>query len=542
MTEPSTSESSEHARILRSSVVVGAGTALSRATGFLRIAAIAYALGLSGVASVYSYANETPNIVYELLLGGVLTATLVPVFVRLRDARDDESASAVWTVSLVALAGVTVLAVLLAPWIVRLFTLRLDAADRAAQQDVATDLMRLFMPQMFFYGLVALATAMLNSRRRYAAAAFAPILNNVVVISLFLALPRIVDGPITLERVRNDTPLVVLLGLGTTAGIAVMALALLPALARAGIRLRFRLDLRDPAVATILRLSGWTVLYVITNQIALWVVLVLANETSGGPFAYLAAAAFFQLPHGLVTVSLMTTLTPELAAAAGRHDIVGLRDRYSMGLRLAALIVVPAAALYVALSRPIVVSLLERGAFTGGDSELVANTLLAFAVGLVPFSVYLFSLRVYYAMEDTRTPFLLNAFENAVNIALAIPLFAWIGVPGLALAFALAYAMAAVATFAALRRRLGRLDGRRLASTFGRLGLAAVLAAAAAWPVARLIGYGSTGQATLALVAGAVTGAVVYFGALVLLRVEELGMLRALRRGPAGMVSRRPGG
>jgi putative peptidoglycan lipid II flippase len=526
VTEPS------HARILRSSVVVGAGTALSRVTGFLRIAAIAYALGLGGVASVYSYANETPNIVYELLLGGVLTATLVPVFVRLRDAKDDESASAVWTVSLIALGAATIVAVLAAPWIVKLFTLRLDAADRAAQQDVATDLMRLFMPQIFFYGLVALATAMLNSRRRYAAAAFAPVLNNVVVISIFLALPRVVNGPITLERVRNDTGLIVLLGLGTTAGIVAMALALLPALSRAGIHLRFRLDWRNPAVATILRLSGWTVGYVISNQIALWVVLVLANSKSGGPFAYLAAAAFFQLPHGLVTVSLMTTLTPELAAAAGRNDIVALRERFSLGLRLAALIVVPAAALYFALSRPIVVGLLERGAFTGGDSELVADTLLGFAVGLVPFSIYLFALRVYYALEDTKTPFFLNGFENLVNIALAIPLFAWIGVPGLALSFGLAYLVAAIATLAALRRRLGRLDGRRLGSTFGRLAIAALLAGAAAWPVARLIGYESTGQATLALVCAVAVGAAVYVGALVALRVEELGMLRSLRRAP----------
>jgi putative peptidoglycan lipid II flippase len=533
VTDAPTSGPVDHARILRSSVVVGTGTAISRATGFLRIAAIAYALGLTSVAGVYSYANETPNIVYELLLGGVLTATLVPVFVRLRDAEDDESASAVWTVSLVALAALSAVAVLLAPWIVRLYTLRLDAADRAAQQAVATDLMRLFMPQMFFYGIVALATAMLNSRRRYAAAAFAPILNNIVVISLFLALPRLVDGPITLDRVRDDTGLLLLIGLGTTAGIVVMAAALLPALARAGIRLRFRFDVTNAAVRTILRLSGWTVGYVITNQIALWVVLVLANEKEGGPFAYLAAAAFFMLPHGLVTVSLMTTLTPELSAAAAHGDIDELRERFSLGLRLAGLIVVPAAALYLALSRPIVVALLERGAFTGGDSELVANTLLAFAVGLVPFSVYLFSLRVYYAMEDTRTPFLLNAFENAVNIALAIPLFAWIGVPGLALAFALAYAFAAITTMAALRRRLGRLDGSRLAGTFGRLGGAALVAAGAAWLVAQVIGYGSTGDATVALVAGAATGALVYLGMLLVLRVSELGMLRALRRGPA---------
>ncbi len=226
-------------RLLRSSAVVGVGTALSRVTGFVRVAAIAYALGVSTLAGVYSYANETPNIVFELLLGGVLTATLVPLFVKHVEDRDDDATSAVFTVAVIALVGITILGEILAPWIVRLYTLRVSGGDADRQRELATSLLRCFMPQMFFYGVTALATAMLQARRRFAAAAFAPILNNVVVVALFLSIPRFVDRPITVNRVLDDTPLLILIGLGTTAGIAAMAIVLWPALRRAGVHLRF---------------------------------------------------------------------------------------------------------------------------------------------------------------------------------------------------------------------------------------------------------------------------------------------------------------
>ena len=214
-----------------------------------------------------------------------------------------------------------------------------------------------------------------------------------------------------------------------------------------------------------LRLSGWTVGYVIANQIALFVVTVLANGTDGGPFIYISAYAFFQLPHGLFAVSLMTTFTPEMASAAARDDLGALRAQLSRGLRLAAVVVVPAAALYVGLARPIIVALLQRGAFSGGDASVVADTLVMFAVGLLPFSMYLFAMRAFYARHDTFTPFWINCIENAVNIGLAFPLYAWLGIPGLALAFSLAYFVAAGLTLFVLHDRLGGIDGRRIATT-----------------------------------------------------------------------------
>jgi putative peptidoglycan lipid II flippase len=515
-------------RLLRSSAVVGLGTSASRVTGFVRFAAITYALGgRTAIGGTYGYASQTPSMLYELLLGGVLTATLVPLFVRHTEEHDDEATSAVFTVSAIALAGITVVGIVLAPVIIRLFTLRVEGPERVAEQDVATALLRLFMPMIFFYGLTTLCTALLNARRQFAAAAFAPVLNNIVVIALFLALPRLADDPITLSEVQGDTPLLLLLGLGTTAGIAAVTLTLLPAVRAAGTRLRFLPAWRHKAVTTMARLSGWSVGYVIANQVALSFVLVLANSESGA-LVYLTAYTFFQLPHGLLAVSLTTTLAPEMASAAGRGDVETLRERLSLGLRLIVVVVLPAAAGYVGLARPVVVALLQRGAFSGSDAEVVADTIVGFAVGLVFFSFYLFSLRAFYALQDTRTPFFLNCFENAVNIVLAGTLYAWLGVPGLALAFSGAYACAAAVTLAVLRRRLGRVDGRRVAAAGGRAAAAGAALGVVTWIASRWLGWDGVGRAAVTTAVGLTAGLAAYVAGMLALRAPELATLRAL--------------
>jgi putative peptidoglycan lipid II flippase len=172
--------------------------------------------------------------------------------------------------------------------------------------------------------------------------------------------------------------------------------------------------------------------------------------------------------------------------------------------------------------------LLQRGAFSGGDASVVADTLVAFAVGLLPFSIYLFAMRAFYARHDTFTPFWLNCIENAVNIALAFPLYAWLGIPGLALAFALAYFVAAALTLLVLRVRLDGIDGARMASTITNVVVAGTVVAAVSWAVGELVGWSSTAEAIVAVVLGAVAGGAVYLGLLAVLRVEELSSLGAL--------------
>lgn len=520
-------------QLLALSAVVGLGTTISRVTGYLKVAAIAYAFGVTALAGTYSYANETPNMVYELLLGGVLTATLVPQFVRHLASRDDESSNAVITCAMLAVVALTAIGVLLAPQIVELYTLRVSGPGKAAQQALATDLVRLFLPQMIFYTFTALATALLQARQRFAAAAFAPILNNVVVIAIFVSFPQLAGGPLTVDRIRGDPALVLTLGLGTTAGVAAMALALLPALRRAGFRLRFVPAWRHAAVRAMVRLSSWSVGYVVANQVALWLVLVLANEEAGGAFAYLSAYTFFQLPHGLFAVSIMTTVTPELAAAGALSDMPALRYRFSRTLRLTLTVILPAAAVYLALARPVVVALLQRGAFTAADASLVADTLVGFAASLPFFSTYLLALRAFYALSDTRIPFLLNCFENAVNIALAFALYSWLGIPGLALAFSAAYGAAAPVTLAVLSRRIGGLRGLGIGTSALRVLVAGSAAGGSAWAVAQLIGWSTSGEAALATVAGVVAAAFVLGTIMAILRIEEFGELRQLlaRRG-----------
>lgn len=515
--------------LVRSSAAVAAGTFLSRLTGLARVALLAYAIGRGTLADTYGLANQMPNVVYELILGGVLSATLVPVLVDFR--RDERAISAVFTVALSVLTVLTAVAVVFAPLISQLLSAR--AVDAEAQEATMTYLLRLFLPQMAFYGLTALATALLNAHRRFVAAAFAPVLNNVVVITMALTFVSVTSGARAdwedVNAVRGDTGLLLLLGIGTTAGIAAMALVLIPALARARIRIRPVFEWRHRAVVRILRLSGWTVGYVIVNQIALLVVLLLAESEAGGIAAYQYAFIFFQLPHGLLAVSIMTTVLPELARHAAVPDMRRFCERYAWGLRLLVLVVLPAAVAFVVFAEP-AVGLMRFGAFDTGDVQFTADTLQAFAVGLLAFSAYLYTLRGFYALQDTRTPFLVNLVENGVNIALAFALFSSYGIRGLALAYAIAYAIGAVIAYALLRRRVGALEGRRTLDVAWRAALGAGALGFAGWLLRDQLYVNTPRSSVLTLIVAGGASVAVYLAVTAALQTPGLTDLTSLVR------------
>jgi putative peptidoglycan lipid II flippase len=506
---------------------------LSRLTGLLRVVVLAAVIGKLSLADTYNLANITPNIVYELLVGGVLAATLVPVFVDLFARGDDRSTSAVFTVALTTLTLFTAVTMAASPLLARVFVLHEHGPDRSAQLYVLTVLILCFVPQMIFYGSTTLASALLNARHRFVAAAFAPVVNNVVVIAALVGFALRTSGrhgAITdVARVRHDLGLLLLLGIGTTAGIVAMALVLIPAVVRAGARLRFVSDWRDPAIRTILRLSGWTAGYVVTNQLAQLFVLVLANNSAGNVSAYVYAFTFYVVPHGLVAVSIMTTMTPNLARRARAGDRDGLRREFGLGLRYIVVLVLPASVLFAVLAQPLL-GVIVRHQFTAHDAVVTADTLQAFAISLVPFSVYLYTMRAFYALQDTRTPFVLNAFENGLNVVLAIALFPHLGVQGLALAWSGAYFVAAGAALAVLRRRIGAVpDATTVRSTL-RAGIAALAMAAVAAPIASAIGRSSPSRALLATAAAGAAGTLVYAAGLVALRSDELASLVGLLR------------
>ncbi len=526
-TEPIVAPARSH--LVRSNVVVATGTALSRLTGMLRVIVFGIVVGQTALADAYDGANNSPNSVYELVLGGVLSATLVPLFTRLLVDDDEDAIEAVVSTAIVVLTAVTAVAIAAAPLIFRLFALNPSSAvDAGDYRSVGTALARIFLLQIFFYGLTALASAMLNARRRFFAAAWAPVLSNVVIIATLLAIPSIMDGEQPLLDDVLDTPaLKWTLALGATAGIATMALVLLPALHRAGFRLRFRPDFSHPAVHRLFRLSGWTFGFVVANQVALIVVKNLAEPGSGGQDAYTKAFTFFQLPHGLLAMSIATTFVPELARAVAARDRPAFVDRMGLGLRLVALLTFPASALFVVLARPTIGALLEHGQFSATAADTTARALAGFAPGLVGFSLYLFALRGFYAHEDTRTPFVVNVGENLLNIALAFALVGRHGVLGLGLAFAIAYLVSAVWAIRVLARKVRAFPLRPVFTSLGRMLLAAVLMAEVVWIVTRHVG-GDTGWGAIArLLVGGVLGLGLYAGLLLALRAPELDQLRA---------------
>ena len=522
-------------RLVRSSAAVATGTLLSRVTGLLRVAVLAYAVGRASLADTYNLANSTPNIVYELILGGVLSATLVPLFVEQLEKRDDHATAALFTVAMSVLTVLTAIAMVFAPLIARLYALDTSGSERTAQLHVMTIFTLWFLPQMLFYGFTAIATALLNAHRRFVAAAFAPVVNNVLVIGILVVFAAGTAGSrsqwIDVRRIAGDAGKLTLLGAGTTAGIAAMALVLLPALRHARIRLRLAFDWRHPAVRKMLRLSGWTVGYVVTNQVALLFVLVLAKSgTTGNVSAYLYAYAFFQVPHGLLAVSIMTTMMPELSRSAARLDFTALAYRFRVGLRYLLLLMVPASVLFIALAHSML-GVLVRGGFGPHDAAVTADTLQAMAIGLVSFSVYLYALRAFYALPDTRTPFWINAIENGVNIALALALFPSLGVQGLALAWSGAYTVAAIITIVVLHRRVPHPIDRAVAISALRAVVGSAVLAIVACALAGAIGHATANQALVATAVAGVAGGVAYVITLAAMRTPELGSLvDALRR------------
>jgi putative peptidoglycan lipid II flippase len=279
------------------------------------------------------------------------------------------------------------------------------------------------------------------------------------------------------------------------------------------------------------RLSGWTVGYVVANQLALLFVLVLAATGSDGDVtAYQYAFIFFQLPHGLFAVSIMTTTTPELARHSARDDLPAMRDGFALGLRYLLLVVIPSSAALAVLAQPLV-SILVRGGFDAADATVTADTLQAFALGLVPFSVYLFVLRGFYARQDTRTPFLVNVLENTTNVLLALALFPALGVRGLALGYGGAYAIGAVVALILLRRRIGEILPASVLATAGRAVLGSAVLGVAAALCAGAVGHETPAAAAAAVTVGVLAGGLAYVGVLAAIRSEELrGLARVIRR------------
>jgi putative peptidoglycan lipid II flippase len=530
--------------LLRSNLVVAAGTAVSRVSGLARWFVFAYVIGQEALADAYVLANETPNIVYDLLLGGVLSATLVPLFTSFAptdggadgDEGDDRATNVVITVAVTLMVALTLVAVLAAPLIFRVYSLDPSAdVDLDLFRDVGTTLARVFLIQILFYGLTGIANAYLNSRRRFVAAAWSPVLPNLIIIVTLLTLPGAGTTEYGLQDVLDDGRVRWTLGLGATAGIAAMAVTVVPAMVAAGLRFRPAWDWKHPAVRKLLVLSGWTIGFVVANQLAVVVIRNLATaEGEGILTAYVQAFAWFVLPHGLLAVSISTTFQPEMARAVKARDKDEFIRRTSVGTRAIALLTLPAAAGMFVLRDPLI-GLMLRGQFDATDLRNTARALAGLSIGLVGFSVYMFLLRGFYAHQDTRTPFVLNVGENVLNIVLAFALVGRWGVLGLGLAYAIAYLVSSVWALSTLSYKVPGFRMRDVAGGMWKMLLAAVLMAEAMWLVTHGVASDTGWSGFAQLLVGGLVGLAVYLVALVVLRVPEVSLpaMNRLRRARA---------
>jgi len=535
----------EPAAFARNASIMAVGTALSRITGFLRYASLAYVLGLTlrfgetNLPSTYSLANSMPNMVYDLVMGGIIASLFIPVFVEYLSTRDREEAwyvaSSVTNISLIVLGLITILGIIGSPLIIRLMTAfgSYSAGDVTTQvvRDQASFFLRFFMPQIIFYGLSAILGGLLNSHRHFTAPAFAPIANNLVVIGTVIVF-YLLPGP------RDNTTHLVVLGLGTTLGVVAQALVQVPMLWRIGVRYSPVLDLKHPAIRKIGRLAIPLFAYILLWQVGTWFVFALAIQVDGGVPSYQYAQMFFQLPYGIFAVSIITAIFPAMSEHAALRRWAKFKNTLSTGIRSTILIIVPCCVIYLTLSKPIIRFLLQHGFFKAGDTELLSEVLFFMALGLIPYSIDMLLTKTFYSMQDTRTPMIINCFVVAINITANLIFFKLIGVKGLALGFAVAYLFSMLIDGTVLRIRLGRIGGRRMLSTASKtLAAAAVMAVviyASRFMIEELFPIAGLWKELLDMILPLAEGLAVFFFVAHAMNMEELPLLARTMSGYLG--------
>jgi putative peptidoglycan lipid II flippase len=511
----------------------------SRLTGFLRSIALATALGIaaSRVADSYNLANILPNMVYELLLGGVLSSVVIPLIVHSQEHDDDHGdayTQRLLSWSVVVLGVATLLAVAAAPLLAAAF------ARAGPQRELISLFATLLLPEIFFYGLGAMFTAVLNTRGVYGPPAWAPVLNNVITIGT-VGVFSLVHGPATLTEATITNTQILVLGIGTTLGIAVQAIVLIPFLRRVGFRWKWRFhasSIESVRMSEVSRLASWVLGYVAISQVGVFVINWVANHFKGGPTTFAYADLLFQVPYGVVGVSLLTALMPRMSRSAARNDSAGVVADLSLGARLSAVGLLPFTGGLIVLGPTLTTVLFAYGRSDASDSRYVGEVLAFSAFGLLPFALVMLQLRVFYATRDARTPTLINAFMVATKVTVILVYYYVVGGRSvlivLAFSTSLSYLVGAIAGHVLLTRRFGRLGFGEVAMTVGRVGLATAGGAGVALALVlagrSLLGSGPGGSAVTLLLASLVGGAVLVV-LLKIIRVREVDqILASLRR------------
>ena len=408
------------------------GTVTSRITGVMRDVAMTAALGFFLVSDAFSLGNTLPNIVYLLLIGGALNAVFVPQLVRHIESDSDGGkafSDRLLSLTGVALLAISALSVALAPLLISIYTSPDTPSD---QYELAVAFARLCLPQIFFYGAYTMLQQVLNARGKFAAAFFAPVANNLVAITVFVSF-IIIAQPDESNLISLSSKEVLWLGLGSTAGVALQALILVPLLLKTGYKFNWRSDWRNADLGKSAALAKWTIALIVVNQISYSVVTrfvtqanLLSSATGATPTGlttYQKANLIFILPHSVITISLVTALLPALSKIAHSQNFKALGEEVVKSVRVVLVLMIPVAGLLATTANEITTLLFGNGVAGIAAANATGTVAACFALGLPSFSIIYLLNRAWYAMENTKTPFIISIYINIVAIAISIPLF-----------------------------------------------------------------------------------------------------------------------
>lgn len=483
----------DDARLIRSSSLMGAGTLISRVTGLIRNLLLVAVLGTGILGDAYNVANTTPNILYNLLIGGALSAVFVPQIVR--SFRDSDGGSA-YVSRLVSLLGsalllITVVAMVIAPMLISLYAPSFSGRSR----EVSIAFALYCLPQILFYGLFGVLGQVANAKERFGPMMWAPIANNLVVIALFSYFLSVTDE-ISLATITDSQ--VRVLGTGTTLGIVLQALILLPSIKSSGLKIKFRFDWRGVGLDKALKLASWMFLFVLISQLGFLATVNIATraavtaDAAGvlygvGYTPYANAYLILLLPHSIVTISIVTALLPKLSELVIDNKVAELKVKLNSALRLIGVVTVPAAAVFLLFGERV------AEAIFFGISELdviyIGRVLSAMALGLIPLSINLVLIRGLNAFENTKYQVASNLVINLIAVGLSLVAYfnmaARSVTVGLGLAFTASYWVGIFVTYFLLRKYTGAFQLKALIAYYLKLIVAAAIAVTAAAFVAQ---------------------------------------------------------
>lgn len=522
----------------RASIVLASGTIVSRVLGFISAVILARTLGVVGAgADTFALANQLPNNIYAIIAGGVLSAILVPHIVKagLDEDGGQSYINKIVTLGFVLFLFVAVLATLLAPALVALYAQQgVDGGRGFSGAEIALAIAFAYwcLPQVLFYALYSLFSEILNARKVFGPFTWAPAINNIIAMSGLVAFSLLFPAADTGQALAWTPAMVAVLAGSATAGVAGQALVLLLFWKRAGLGFRPDFRWRGVGLGRTGKAVSWMFGMIIVAQIAGVVQANVASLAAGGDAPSLAILRFswliFMLPHSVVAVSLATTYFTRMAGHWRDRDVPAVRSDFRDSVARICVFMVLAAAGLIVVALPF-----ARQFTSSSESATAMATIIAlYALGLVPFSVLFLVQRVFYALEDTRTPFFLQVLHASIFISLALvcsTLEVDTIAAGLAISATVATTIQSLVAIVVLRRKLGGLDSRGLLGQLAVFFLVAIVAGAVGAGLA--LGFGGNdpsgwllSSAVLAgLAMGVITFAmtVTYFGILLLLRNGE---------------------